>query len=83
MTLTTGDMTTTTQEMTSTTTVLTSTTEKPTGHCQFQLLQTKNFQFMRFVEMHLQILSNSYKKPVVSISNCSALYKNFLSPGPT
>jgi hypothetical protein len=50
-------MTPTTPEMTTTTTVLTSTTEKPTGNCQFQKLQTKLFQLMRFVEMHLQIVS--------------------------
>jgi hypothetical protein len=56
MTTTTPEMTTTTPEMTSTTPEMTTTTEKPTGHCQFQLLQTKHFQLMRFVEMHLQIV---------------------------
>jgi hypothetical protein len=56
MTLTTAEMTTTTPEMTSTTPEMTTTTEKPTGHCQFHLLQTKHFQLMRFVEMHLQIV---------------------------
>ncbi len=56
MTLITAEMTTTTPEMTSTTPEMTTTTEKPTGHCQFHLLQTKHFQLMRFVEMHLQIV---------------------------
>ena len=58
MTSTTPEITSTTPEMTTTSTVLTSTTEKPTGNCQFQKLQTKLFQLMRYVEMqmHLQIV---------------------------
>ncbi len=52
MTLTTAEMTTTTPEMTSTTSEMTTTTEKPT----ISYIANKNFQLMRFVEMHLQIV---------------------------